>query len=121
MNVQLSALPDSKTTRIMLPYNRQYVIVAVYEVLDKNGAEYEKTDASTILTKMSVYGNLSRFSVCVNEREAGTELTVTMVHPCEGLSDAGIRRATTAIADSISQHLENELEINKVSAQRQPV
>lgn len=42
MNKQLSALPDSKTTRIMLPYNRQYVIVAVYEVLDKNGAEYEK-------------------------------------------------------------------------------
>lgn len=121
MNKQLSALPDSKTIRILLPYNRQYVIFAVYEVLDKNGAEYEKTDASTVLAEMSVYGNLSRFSVCVNEREAGTELTVTMVHPCEGLSDAGIRRATTAIADSVSQHLENELEINKVSAQRQPV
>lgn len=42
MNKQLSALPDSKTTRIILPYNRQYVIFAVYEVLDKNGAEYEK-------------------------------------------------------------------------------
>lgn len=42
MNKQLSALPDSKTTRITLPYNRQYVIFAVYEVLDKNGAEYEK-------------------------------------------------------------------------------
>lgn len=121
MNKQLFALPDSKTIRILLPYNRQYVIFAVYEVLDKNGAEYEKTDASTVLAEMSVYGNLSRFSVCVNEREAGTELTVTMVHPCEGLSDAGIRRATTAIADSVSQHLENELEINKVSAQRQPV
>ena len=118
MNKQLSALPDSKTTRIMLPYNRQYVIFAVYEVLDKNGAEYEKTDASTILTKMSVYGNLSRFSVSVNEQESGTVLTVTMVHPCEGLSDAGIRRATTAIADSISQHLENELEINKVFVQK---
>ena len=121
MNRQLSALPDSRTTRIILPYNRQYVIFAVYEVLDKNGAEYEKTDPSTILAEMSVYGNISRFSVFVNEREAGTELTVTMIHPCEGLSDAGIRRATTAIADSISQHLENELEINKVSAQRQPV
>ena len=92
-----------------------------YEVLDKNGAEYEKTDASTILAEMSVYGNLSRFSVSVNEQETGTELTVTMIHPCEGLSDAGIRRATTAIADSISQHLENELVINKVSVQRQPV
>ena len=121
MNKQLSALPDSKTTRITLPYNRQYVLYAVYKVLDKNGAEYEKTDASTVLAEMSVYGNLSRFSVCVNGREAGTELTVTMVHPCEGLSDAGIRRATTAIADSVSQHLENELEINKVSPKRQPV
>lgn len=121
MNRQLSALPDSKTTRIILPYKRQYAIFAVYEVLDKNGAEYEKTDASTILAEMSVYGNLSRFSVSVNEQETGTELTVTMIHPCQGLSDTGIRRATTAIADSISQHLENELVINKVSAQRQPV
>ena len=121
MNVQQPIPQDSKIAKRTLPYNWQYVIFAVYEVLDKNGAEYEKTDASTVLAEMSVYGNLSRFSVCVNEREAGTELTVTMVHPCEGLSDAGIRRATTAIADSVSQHLENELEINKVSAQRQPV
>lgn len=121
MNKQLSALPDSKTTRIILPYNRQYMIFAVYELLDKNGAEYEKTDASTILAEMSVYGNLSRFSISVNEQETGTVLTVTMVHPCDGLSDAGVRRATTAIADSVSQHLENELGINKATAQRQPV
>ena len=116
MNVQLSALPDSKTTRITLPYNRQYVLFAVYEVLDKNGAEYEKTDASTVLAEMSVYGNLSQFSVSVNEQKTGTELSVTMIHPCKGLSDAGIRRATTAIADSVSQHLENELEINRLKA-----
>ena len=48
MNMQHPVLPDSKTIRILLPYNRQYVIFAVYEVLDKNGAEYEKTDASTV-------------------------------------------------------------------------
>ena len=116
MNRQLSALPDSKTTGIILPYNRQYVIFAVYEVLDKNGAEYEKTDASTILAEMSVYGNLSRFSVSVNEQETGTELTVTMVNPCEGLSASGVQRSVTAVADSISQHLENELVINKLKA-----
>ena len=116
MNKQLSALPDSKTTRITLPYNRQYVLFAVYEVLDKNGAEYEKTDASTVLAEMSVYGNLSQFSVSVNEQKTGTELSVTMIHPCKGLSDAGIRRATTSIADSVSQHLENELEINRLKA-----
>ena len=122
MNVQQHSIPqDCMTIRLTLPYNRQYVIVAIYEVLDKNSAEYEKTDASTILAEMSVYGNLSRFSVSVNEQETGTELTVAMIHPCEGLSDTGIRRATTAIADSISQHLENELVINKVSPKRQPV
>lgn len=114
--MQHPVLPDSKTTKRTLPYNRQYVIFAVYEVLDKNGAEYEKTDASTILAEMSVYGNLNRFSVSVNEQETETEITVTMIHPCEGLSGAGIRRATTAIADSISQHLENELVINKLKA-----
>lgn len=121
MNKQFSALPDSKTTKRTLPYNRQYVILAVYEVLDKNGAEYEKTDASTVLAEMSVYGNLSGFSISVDKQETGTELTVTMIHHCDGLSDAGIRRATTAIADSVSQHLENELEINKVFIQKQPV
>ena len=122
MNVQQHSIPqDCMTIRLTLPYNRQYVIVAIYEVLDKNSAEYEKTDASTILAEMSLYGNLSRFSVSVNEQETGTELTVTMIHPCEGLSDVGIRRATTALADSISQHLENELVINKVSPKRQPV
>lgn len=121
MNAQQPIPQDSKITKRTLSYNRQYVIVAVYEVLDKNGAEYEKTDASTISAEMPVYGNLNRFSISVNEQETGTELTVTMVHPCEGLSDAGIRRATTAIVDGVLQHLENELEINKVFVQKQPV
>ena len=120
MNAQQPIPQDSKITKRTLSYNRQYVIVAVYEVLDKNGAEYEKTDASTISAEMPVYGNLNRFSISVNEQETGTELTVTMVHPCEGLSDAGIRRATTAIVDGVLQHLENELEINKIFVQKQP-
>ena len=121
MNVQQPIPQDNKTTKRTLPYNRQYVIFAAYEVLDKNGAEYEKTDASTISAELPVYGNLNRFSISVNEQETGTELTVTTVHPCEGLSDAGIRRATTAIADSVSQHLENELVMNKVSVNNQSV
>ena len=43
---QHSVLRDGKETKRTLPYNRQYAILAIYEVLDKNGAEYEKTDAS---------------------------------------------------------------------------
>ena len=48
------------TTRT-LPYVRQYVIVAVYDILDQDGVQYEKTDASTIVAEMSVYGNKSGF------------------------------------------------------------
>ena len=112
---QNQVLQDGKTTKRTLPYERQYVIVAMYEVLDKNGADYEKTDFSTVSSDMSVYGNKSRFSISVNERKAGTELSVTMLRPCEWLSPSGVQRAITAVADSISQYLENELATNAVS------
>lgn len=109
---------DCTTIKRMLPYNRQYVIVAIYEILDKNGAEYEKTNSSTVLTEMSVYGNLSRVSISVDQQISGTELSVTMVRPCERLSALGIQRAVTAVADNISQYLENELVINNSSVKK---
>ena len=116
MNMRHCALPDRKTTKRTLPYNRQYVILAIYEVLDKNGAEYKKEDASTILSEISVYGNSSLFSVSVSRQEEGTELSVTMVRQCVGLSESGVQRAITAVADSISQYLENELVLSKIKS-----
>ena len=113
MNMRHCALPDRKTTKRTLPYNRQYVILAIYEVLDKNGAEYKKEDASTILSE---YGNSSLFSVSVSRQKEGTELSVTMVRQCEGLSESGVQRAITAVADSISQYLENELVLSKIKS-----
>lgn len=68
-----------------LPYMRQYVIVAVYDILDKDGVhKYKKTDASTIVAEMSVYGNKSVFSISVSEQICGTELIVSLVQPYEG-------------------------------------
>lgn len=114
MRAQHATAQNGNTGKRTLPYNRQYVLLAVYEVLDKNNAEYEKADASTIAAEMAVYGNLSRFSISVKEQEGETELRVTMARPCEGLSEEGIRRAITAVTDSIAQHLENELVISKI-------
>ena len=99
------------TTRT-LPYVRQYVIVAVYDILDKDGVQYKKTDASTIVAEMSVYGNKSVFSISVSEQATETVLTVFAVHPYVGLSDQGVQRAVTAVADRISQYLENEIVLN---------
>ncbi|MGN0498372.1 MAG: hypothetical protein ACI4F6_04870 [Acutalibacteraceae bacterium] len=100
----------------MLPYVRQYVVIAIYEVLDKYGAEYEKTDDSTIVSDISVYGNKSRFAIFVKEDETGTVLTVSIVQPYEGLSDNGIQRAINAVADNISQYLENEIIMNSLKS-----
>lgn len=111
-NMQNPILQENQTTKRMLPYIRQYVVIAIYEVLDKSGAKYEKTDSSTFLSEISVYGNKSRFSISVDEQVSGTDLHVTMVHPCEGLSSFGIQRAITYVADNISQYLENEIVMN---------
>lgn len=99
-------------TKRNLPYMRQYVIVAVYDILDKEGVQYKKTDASTIVAEMSVYGNKSVFSISVREQISGTELIVSVIQPYEGLSEQGIGRAITAVADRISQYLENEMGLN---------
>ena len=66
MNIVPHSVPqDSNAIKATLPYNRKYVLFAIYEVLDKKGAEYEKINATTILSEISVYGNTSRFSLSV--------------------------------------------------------
>lgn len=70
-----------KTTQRMLPYGRQYIIVAIYEVLEQDGVRYEKTDSSSIVSEIPVYGNKSVFSISVSEQTDGTQLLVTMVRP----------------------------------------
>ena len=102
------------STKRMLPYVRQYVIVAVYDIMDRDGIKYKKTDPSTIVAEMSAYGNKSVFSISVDEQMSGTELTVSMLYPCMGLSVQGVQRAITAVADSIAQHLENELFVDRI-------
>ena len=82
MNVVPHSVPqDSNTIKTTLPYNRKYVLFAIYEVLDKKGAEYEKINATTILSEISVYGDTSRFSLSAEDQPFGRELTLTMVRP----------------------------------------
>ena len=106
------------TTQRTLPYVRQYVVVAIYEVLEQYGVSYEKTDASTVISEIPVYGNKNVFSISVSEQTDGTQLLVTMMRPYTGLSDDGIERAITAVADQIAQYLENETVLAKASPEK---
>ena len=106
------------TTQRTLPYVRQYVVVAIYEVLEQYGVSYEKTDSSTVISEIPVYGNKSVFSISVSEQTDGTQLLVTMMRPYTGLSDDGIERAITAVANQIAQYLENETVLAKASPEK---
>ena len=90
----------------LLPYVRRYVQMAVYDVLDAEGAEYWKNESGAVVARLSVYGNVSTFSL-------STGLTVSVRDPCPGLSAKGEERAVTAVADMVAQYLENELMINR--------
>ena len=47
----------------LLPYVRRYVQMAVYDVLDAEGAEYWKNESGAVVARLSVYGNVSTFSL----------------------------------------------------------
>lgn len=98
-------------TQRTLPYDWQYAIIAICEVLEQDRCQYEKTDPSTIVSEIPVYGSKSIFSISVDGQTDGTKLTVKMVESCKGLSEEGIGRAVTAVADRICQYLENETTI----------
>ena len=97
----------------LLPYVRRYVQMAVYDVLDAEGAEYRKEESGAVVARLSVYGNVSTFSLSTEIQDAGTGLTVSMREPCPGLSAQVEERAVTAVADKVAQYLENELMINR--------
>lgn len=40
----------------LLPYVRRYVQMAVYDVLDAEGAEYRKEESGAVVARLSVYG-----------------------------------------------------------------
>ena len=95
----------------IIPYVRRYVLLGIYDVLDGERVPYQKKE-DTVVAKAEVYGNLSTFSISAEEQEMGTELKVTMLQSCVGLSEQGKERAMTAVMDRIVQYLENELLIH---------
>ena len=103
-----------KMTQRFLPYTKQLVLYALYDVLDSEESEYDKAENGRIAAKVTVYGNRSGFELSVSEAPPATVLTVQMSEPCEGLSERGKLRAADYLADRVEQLLENELKIEKL-------
>lgn len=107
-----------RTVRRNLPYTKQLVLYALYDVLDSEESEYDKAENGSIAVKMTVYGNKSGFELSVSEELPATVLTVQISAPCQGLSVQGQRRAVDYLADRVEQLLENELKISALMKSR---
>lgn len=96
----------------ILPYTKQLVLYALYDVLDSEESEYDKQENGRIAAKVTVYGNQSGFELSVSEKLPATALMVQISAPCHGLSVQGQRRAVEYLAYRVEQLLENELKIS---------
>ena len=99
----------------ILPYTKQLVLYALYDVLDSEESEYEKGEDGWIAAEVTVYGNQSGFELSVSEELPATILTVRISAPCQGLSVQGQQRAADYLADRVEQLLENELKISALT------
>ena len=101
-----------RTVQRLLPYTRQLVLYALYDVLDSEECEYDKAEDGGIAARATVYGNRSGFLLSVSEVPPVTVLTVRVSEPCEGLSGQGEQRAADYLEDRVEQLLENELKLS---------
>lgn len=101
-----------KSVRRILPYTKQLVLYALYDVLDSENSVYKKENAGQIDASISVFGNTSGFELTISDEPPATVLTVKIKSPREGLSDKGKMRAVDYLADRVEQLLENELKIS---------
>ena len=102
----------------ILPYTKQLVLYALYDVLDSEESEYDKAENGRIAAEVTVYGNKSGFTLSVSEQPPVTVLTVQISDPCPGLSRQGEKRAADYLADRVEQLLENELKISALTKTR---
>lgn len=101
-----------KSVRRLLPYTKQLVLYALYDVLDSENSEYDRAENGWIAARVTVYGNRSGFEIAVAEEPPVTALTVRITAPCEGLSGQGELRAVDYLANRVEQLLENELKLS---------
>ena len=57
-------------TQRILPYTKQLVLLALYDVLDQEKSEYRRDTDGNILAGVTVYENYSEFSFTVSEDRA---------------------------------------------------
>ena len=83
----------------ILPYTKQLVLYALYDVLDSEESEYDKAENGGIAAEVTVYGTRSGVTLSVSEQPHATVLTVESSAHYGGLSRQGQQRAAKYLED----------------------
>ena len=97
-----------------LPYVRSFVLRSVYGVLRQEGITFGEEEPGRVIAEWREDGtdvslSIVSLSITAEEKAFGTELTVSLRRPCDGIPEQRAYRLLQEMLDQIVRHLENTL------------
>ena len=92
-----------------LPYVRSFVLRSVYGVLRQEGITFGEEEPGRVIAEWREDGTDVSLSIPAEETAFGTELTVSLRRPCDGIPEQKARWSLQEMMDQIVRHLENTL------------
>ena len=89
-----------------LPYVRSFVLRSVYGVLR---IAFGEEAPGKIIAECRADGTDVSLSITAEEKAFGTELTISLRRPCDGMSKQKVARSMQEMLDQIVRHLEHIL------------
>lgn len=92
-----------------LSYVRSFVLRSVYGVLRQEGITFGEEEPGRVIAEWREDGTDVSLSITAEEKAFGTELTVSLRRPCDGIPEQRAYRLLQEMLDQIVRHLENTL------------
>lgn len=90
-----------------LPYVRSYVLRSVYGMLRQEGIAFGEEAPGKIIAECRADGTDVSLSITAEEKAFGTELTVSLRRPCDGIPEQRAYRLLQEMLDQIVRHWEH--------------
>lgn len=92
-----------------LPYVRSFVLRSVYGVLRQEGITFGEEEPGRVIAEWREDGTDVSLSITAEEKAFGTELTISLRRPCDGMSKQKVARSMQEMLDQIVRHLKHIL------------
>ena len=98
-----------ESIRKELPYVRTYVLRSVYGVLRQGGMAVAEEEPGKVIAEWKAGRTDISVSITAEETAFGTELTISLRRPCDGMPEQKVTQSLQEMMDQIVRHLGNTL------------